>query len=168
MKSKKRGTVYAVQGALIAAIYAALTYAVAPLSFGAIQFRISEALTILPVFTPAAVPGLVVGCIISNIGSPYPLDIVFGTLATLLAALATRKARNICIKGIPLLSFLFPTVFNAVIVGAEITMFTSSEASVSAFLVSAASIFFGELVVCGTLGTLLYTGLKKTKIFDKK
>lgn len=71
MKKMKKGTVYTVQAALIAAIYAALTYAVAPLSFGATQFRISEALTVLPVFTPAAIPGLAVGCIIANIGSPY-------------------------------------------------------------------------------------------------
>lgn len=166
MKKQKRSTVYTVQAALIAAIYAALTYAASPLSFGAAQFRISEALTILPVFTPAAIPGLVIGCIISNIGSPYPLDMLFGSLATLLAALATRKTRSIKIKGLPLLSLIFPTVFNSVIIGAEITLFTPSGASFAAFITSAASVAFGELVVCYTLGTLLYTGLNKTKIFD--
>lgn len=125
MKKMKKGTVYTVQAALIAAIYAALTYAVAPLSFGATQFRISEALTVLPVFTPAAIPGLAIGCIIANIGSPYgPIDILLGTVATVLAALATRLTRNIKIKNIPLLSFIFPTVFNGIIIGAEIMMFT--------------------------------------------
>lgn len=166
MKIKKRSTVYTVQAGLIAAIYAALTYAVAPISFAATQFRISEALTVLPVFTPAAVPGLVIGCIISNIGSPYPLDMIFGSLATLLAALATRKFRSLKIKGIPLLSLLFPPLFNGLIVGAEITLFTPSRAGLIAFLTSAAGVALGELVVCFTLGILLYTGLKKTKIFN--
>ena len=92
MKKMKKSTVYTVQGALIAAVYAALTYAVAPLSFGATQFRISEALTILPVFTPAAIPGLAIGCVIANIGSPFgPIDIVLGTLATLLSDLVQRN-----------------------------------------------------------------------------
>ena len=130
MKKMKKGTAYTVQAALIAAIYAALTYAVAPLSFGATQFRISEALTVLPVFTPAAIPGLAIGCIIANIGSPYgPIDILLGTVATVLAALATRLTRNIKIKNIPLLSFIFPTVFNGIIIGAEITMFTPGQAA---------------------------------------
>lgn len=168
MNSKKRSTVYAVQAALIAAVYAALTNAVAPLSFGAAQFRISEALTVLPVLTPAAVPGLVIGCIISNIGSPYPLDMIFGSLATLLAALATRKFRKVRFKGLPLLSLLFPPNFNGLIVGAEITLFTPSQAGLIAFATSAASVAFGELVVCFTLGILLYSGLKNTRIFDKK
>lgn len=167
MKKMKKNTVYAVQGALIAAIYAALTYAVAPLSFGPTQFRISEALTVLPVFTPAAIPGLAIGCIISNLSSPYPLDMVFGTLATVLAAVMTRWTRKIKIKGIPLLSFLFPTVFNGLIVGAEITLFTPDQAGIIGFVTSAAGVALGEAVVCYTLGILLYTGLRHTKIFQK-
>ena len=112
MKKMKKGTVYTVQAALIAAIYAALTYAVAPLSFGATQFRISEALTVLPVFTPAAIPGLAIGCIIANIGSPYgPIDILLGTVATVLAALATRLTRNIKIKNTPPAVVYFPDNF---------------------------------------------------------
>lgn len=164
MKKMKKGTAYTVQAALIAAIYAALTYAVAPLSFGATQFRISEALTVLPVFTPAAIPGLAIGCIIANIGSPYgPIDILLGTVATVLAALATRLTRNIKIKNIPLLSFIFPTVFNGIIIGAEIMMFTPGQAGIVGFFTSASGVALGEIVVCYTLGILLYIGLKNQK-----
>lgn len=168
MKKMKKGTAYTVQAALIAAIYAALTYAVAPLSFGATQFRISEALTVLPVFTPAAIPGLAIGCIIANIGSPYgPIDILLGTVATVLAALATRLTRNIKIKNIPLLSFIFPTVFNGIIIGAERTMFTPGQAGIVGFFTSASGVTLGEIVVCYTLGILLYIGLEKSKVFKK-
>lgn len=164
----KKGTVYTVQGALIAAIYAALTYAVAPLSFGATQFRISEALTVLPVFTPAAIPGLSIGCIIANIGSPYgPIDIVLGSLATVLAALMTRLTRNIKFKNIPLLSLIFPTIFNGIIIGAEIMMFTPGQAGIVGFFTSASGVALGEVVVCYTLGILLYIGLDKTNVFKK-
>ncbi len=168
MKKMKKGTVYTVQGALIAAIYAALTYAVAPLSFGATQFRISEALTVLPVFTPAAIPGLSIGCIIANIGSPYgPIDIVLGSLATVLAALMTRLTRNIKFKNIPLLSLIFPTIFNGIIIGAEIMMFTPGQAGIVGFFTSASGVALGEVVVCYTLGILLYIGLDKTNVFKK-
>ena len=168
MKKMKKGTAYTVQAALIAAIYAALTYAVAPLSFGATQFRISEALTVLPVFTPAAIPGLAIGCIIASIGSRYgPIDILLGTVATVLAALATRLTRNIKIKNIPLLSFIFPTVFNGIIIGAEIMMFTPGQAGIVGFFTSASGVALGEIVVCYTLGFLLYIGLKKSKVFKK-
>ena len=168
MKKMKKGTAYTVQAALIAAIYAALTYAVAPLSFGATQFRISEALTVLPVFTPAAIPGLAIGCIIANIGSPYgPIDILLGTVATVLAALATRLTRNIKIKNIPLLSFIFPTVFTGIRIGAEILMFTPGQAGIVGFFTSASGVALGEIVVCYTLGFLLYIGLEKSKVFKK-
>lgn len=168
MKKMKKGTAYTVQAALIAAIYAALTYAVAPLSFGATQFRISEALTVLPVFTPAAIPGLAIGCIIANIGSPYgPIDILLGTVATVLVARAARLTRNIKIKNIPLLSFIFPTVFNGIIIGAEIMMFTPGQAGIVGFFTSASGVALGEIVVCYTLGFLLYIGLEKSKVFKK-
>ncbi len=81
---------------IIAAIYAVLTLALAPISFGAMQVRISEALCILPFFTPAGIPGLFIGCVLSNLlGSPLGLmDIIVGSLATLLAALAASKVKN--------------------------------------------------------------------------
>ena len=89
---KNSRTMFVVTSALIAAIYAGFTYfsAIWGLAYGPVQFRISEALTILPILTPAAVPGLIVGCFIGNLGSPYGIvDILCGTLATALAAAFT-------------------------------------------------------------------------------
>jgi uncharacterized membrane protein len=168
MKKMKKSTVYTVQAALIAALYAVLTYAVSPLSYGETQFRISEALTILPIFTPAAIPGLTIGCIISNIGSPYGIiDIIFGTVATLFAALMTRLTRGIRFKKIPLLSMLFPTLFNAIFVGAEIMMYTPGQAGIVGFLTCASGVALGEIVVCYTLGLFLFFGIERTHIFDR-
>ena len=94
MKNKK--ILHLVYGAIIAALYAAATLLISPLSYGAVQFRFSEALTVLSVFTPAAIPGLTIGCAIANIGSPYVhLDIVFGSLATFLAAITARKSSKV-------------------------------------------------------------------------
>ena len=84
-------TRFIVEAAILAAIYAVITIILAPISYGQIQVRISEALTILPYFTPAAIPGLFVGCIVSNIfGGGGLIDIVFGSLATLIAAILSR------------------------------------------------------------------------------
>ena len=113
MNHKK--TLFLVQGAVIAALYAALTYAagLAGLAYGNVQFRFSEALTVLAAFTPAAIPGLTVGCLLGNLGSPYgAADIICGTLATLLAALCSYGTRKIRIKGIPFVSLIFPVLFN--------------------------------------------------------
>ena len=102
--------------AVIGALYTALTLALQPLSFGALQLRISEALCVLPFFTPAAVPGLFLGCLLSNVlGSPMGLlDVIFGSLATLLAALTT------CLmpKKLKYLAPLPAVVFNGLIIGA--------------------------------------------------
>ena len=109
--------------AVIAALYAVLTYAAAAmnLAFGAVQFRFSEALTVLPAFTPAAIPGLAVGCLISNLASPLGVvDWVFGTLATLLAGIFSYLVRNIRWEEIPVLAPLPPVIFNALIVGFEV------------------------------------------------
>ncbi len=92
---KNKSTLFLVQAALIGAIYVVLTLVFAPFSYGEVQVRISEALTILPYFTPAAIPGLFVGCIIANIlGGCIPVDIIFGSIATLLGAVFTYKLRN--------------------------------------------------------------------------
>ena len=102
--------------AVIAALYAVLTYAAAAmnLAFGAVQFRFSA-------FTPAAIPGLAVGCLISNLASPLGVvDWVFGTLATLLAGIFSYLVRNIRWKEIPVLAPLPPVIFNALIVGFEV------------------------------------------------
>lgn len=167
MKNKK--LLYLVHGAMIAAIYAAATYlcSVFSLAYGPVQFRFSEALTILSVFTPASIPGLTIGCILANLTSPYGVwDIVFGPLATLLAAVCARKLRNVRIKGFPLLSLLMPVIFNAVIIGAEITLLLpTDEANLAVFLISALEVGAGEVAVCLAGGIPLYYAMKKIKLF---
>ena len=163
---------FLVEGSIIAALYAALTLAIYPLSYGAVQFRFSEALTILPVFTPAAIPGLTVGCFIANITGPYSwIDAIFGTLAPFLASLCTSYAHNIKIKNIPYLSFFFPVIFNAVIIGLEINIFflpQGEEFTFIGFLISALWVGLGELFVCYLLDSPLYVAISKTKLFSKE
>ena len=166
----KRKTDFVVKSAVIAAIYAGLTYfaAILNVAYGGIQFRFSEALTILAVFSPASIPGLTIGCFLGNITSPYGLvDIVCGTLATLIAAVLSYKTRNIKFKDLPLLSALFPVLSNAIIIGLEITLFMPERFAFKAFLISAFQVGFGELIMCYGLGIPLYKVIKKTKI-DKR
>lgn len=165
MKSKRNNTFFIVQTALIGAFYAALTYAIAPLSFGAQQLRVAEALTVLPVITPAAVPGLAIGCFIANLSGPYGIvDIVCGTLATLLAALCTRATRNVRFKKLPLLSLLFPVIFNSVIIGLELTFFLPEGASLTGFLICAGGVAIGEAVSCYAFGLPLFAVLDRMNI----
>ena len=152
--------------AVIAALYAVLTYAAAAmnLAFGAVQFRFSEALTVLPAFTPAAIPGLAVGCLISNLASPLGVvDWVFGTLATLLAGIFSYLVRNIRWKEIPVLAPLPPVIFNALIVGFE---FAFGNLSLAGFIAGAVSVGIGELIVCYVLGVPLMMALRRTKISE--
>lgn len=138
--------------AVIAALYAVLTLALPMLSYGPVQIRFAEALTVLPFFFPEAIPGLAVGCFLANlIGSPYVLDWVFGTLATLLAAIWTSRVKS------PWLAPLPPVVCNIVIVGAEIAW---SETGFhpgfgAAWLWNGFTVGVGELVCCYVLGLLL-------------
>lgn len=157
-------TLFLVKAALIAALYTVLTLLSAAfgLAYGGMQFRFSEALTLLPLFTSAAAPGLTVGCIVANIfSSVTPLDTVIGSLATLLAAVCTRKTRHITIKGIPVVSMLFPVLFNAVFIGAEIAFFSGEEVFLPVFITNALSVGAGELGVIATLGTALVIIFKK-------
>ena len=135
------------QGALIAAAYAGLTIILMPIAFGPVQIRLSEALTVLPLFTPAAIPGLFVGCIIANMFSPYGLiDMIFGSLATLLAAAVTyfigRK-----IKNRPLLYLLGPlpaVVFNALIIGGVLSFSISGFSGFFPYLILASQVALEE------------------------
>lgn len=169
MTNKK--TRFLVEGATVAAIYAAMTLAIYPLSYGALQLRFSEAMTVLPVFTPAAIPGLTIGCIVANLAGPMSwIDAVFGGIATLLAALSSYFTRNIRIKNAPLLSLAFPVIFNAIIIGLEINLFFLPEGEVftfMGFLISALWVGLGEAVVCFLLGTPLALALDKSRIFKK-
>lgn len=160
-----RRTRFLVQSAMIAALYAASTLALSTLgiAYGPVQFRLSEALTILPVFTPAAIPGLAIGCFLSNLASPYAVvDMVLGTLATFLAAVLSRLARNVRVKNVPVLSALPPVLCNALIVGAEIAFFMPKGFTWVGFASSALSVGAGELAVCAALGLPLAAMLEKT------
>ena len=162
---KKQNVYQIVLGALIAALYAALTYAasVAGLAYGQVQFRFSEALTVLAALTPAAIPGLTVGCFLGNLGSPYGMvDIVCGTMATLIAAVLSYRTRNVKLKGIPVLAPLFPIISNAVIVGLEIAVFLPEGISLYGFLINALWVGLGELVVCYGAGIPLLIAIEKT------
>ncbi|MBE6780407.1 MAG: QueT transporter family protein [Ruminococcaceae bacterium] len=168
--SKRNNLNYIITSALIAAAYASLTFlsGVFGLAFGPIQLRLSEVLTIFPVFTPAAIPGLTVGCFISNIGSFNAIDMVFGTLATLAAAFLTYYLRNLKVKGIPFLALLPPVVINAVVIGFEIAVFFMPDTSfIWAFLISAAQIGISQFIVCFVFGIPFYLAFNKYNIFEK-
>lgn len=141
-----------VNASLVAALYTALTVALAPISYGNVQLRVAEALTLLPVFGVTPIYGLTVGCAISNaIGITMgntPIDVIFGTFATLIASIGTYMFRNLKIKGIPVLSALCPVILNALIIGAELTIVITNTFNISVFWVYALSIAAGEILAC--------------------
>lgn len=152
------------EAGLIAALYAALTYlsGLLGLAYGPVQFRFSELLTLLPILSGAAVPGLTLGCLIANIGSTLgPIDMAVGSVATLLAAVATRLCRKIRIGRCPLLSACFPVLFNSLIIGAEITFLMPEGFTLAAFWGAALWIAVGEAVMCLALGLPLFCLLEK-------
>ena len=140
----RRNTKNLCLSALIAALYAALAFQ--PISYGAVQFRISEALTLLPVLFPQAVPGLTLGCLISNLFNPMGAtvyDVVFGTLATLIAAVLTWRMRaSIWVRALP------PVLCNAVIVGLVLTY----AYGIDMLWMNMLTVGLGEAVVCYVLG----------------
>ncbi len=142
------------RGAVIAALYTALTLLLAPLSYGEVQIRFSEAFTLLPVLLPEAVPALAVGCLLSNIlGGCTIFDIVFGTLATLLAALCTRRLRDNL-----WLAAAMPVLFNGVIVGAVVHYCYAPVLPLPVCMLSVAA---GEAVACLLVGPLLIKLLRR-------
>lgn len=142
---------------MIAAIYVVLTEVFAAFSFGDVQLRVAEALTILPVFTPAAVPGLFVGCLIGNIlgGAVLP-DIIFGSLATLAGAIGTRLLR----QASPFAACLPPIVSNTVVVPLVLRFAYGINLPVPFMMLT---VGIGEVLGCGVLGCLLYFALRKYK-----
>ncbi|MBR0208205.1 MAG: QueT transporter family protein [Oscillospiraceae bacterium] len=166
---KKNYTLRIAAASVVAAAYAALTVALAPLSYGAVQFRVSEALTVLPFFLPCTTWGLWIGCILANLYTGSIADIVFGSLATLLAALLTayfgKKGNTVKNR---LLGCLMPVVSNAVIVGAVLTwgyqiqQFSSPLAS---FAFNALTVGLGEAGVLYLIGYTLLRQLPKIKPF---
>ena len=149
-----------VYAAAVAAIYAALTFMLQPISFGPWQVRVSEALCVLPALFPAAIPGLAVGCLIANMAGGFGLpDIIFGTLATLAAALLTHKAKN----HPPWIPFA-PVVINAVVVGIILYYMAGEPLWFSMMTVGV-----GQLIACYGLGLPLYFALKKygSRLWDR-
>lgn len=153
----KRSVRYLAHGAIIAAMYAALTHLQNILLPGsatwAIQFRAAEALCVLALFTPAAIPGLAVGCFVFNLTymGALPLDMVVGTLASFLAAQTMWLLRRK-----PWISFAMPAVFNALLVGWELTVYIGG-----GFALNALYVAIGEAAVVYTLGALLYGALRR-------
>ena len=143
--------------AILAAVYAVLTITLPIPQYGAVQLRLAEALTVLPFFFPAATPGLFVGCILANLVSPYPLDIVCGSAATLLAALWPQRMPNRWLAPLP------PVLCNAVIVGAEIAWFEGgfTPAFWPAYAFNALTVGLGELLACYVLGEVLISVLPR-------
>lgn len=153
---KTKSTLYLVQAAAIGAIYVVLTLVFAPLSFGEVQVRFSEALTVLPYFTPAAIPGLFVGCIIANfLGGALPIDIIFGSIATLIGAVFTYKLRsNKWLAPLP------PIVANTVIVPFVLYYGYGVNLPIPFMMLTVGA---GEVVSCAVIGMVLLTALSKYK-----
>ena len=151
--------------AIIAALYATLTHLQNLLLPGsatwAIQMRLSEALCILAFFTPAAVPGLSIGCLLFNLtfSAALPLDFVLGTLATALAAEGMWLIRKLTVRGIPLPGLLMPALTNAVLVGWELSIYIGG-----AFWLNAVYVALGEVIVLLFPGTLLYVTMKRRRL----
>ena len=148
------------RAAIVGALYAALTLLASAfgIAYGPIQFRLSEALCVLPFLFPETAWGLFAGCWVANLISPYgPLDMVVGSLATLIAALWTAKCRRKALAPLP------PVVCNAVIVGAEIALLQSGvgPAFWPAFGLNALTVGLGELIACGLLGGILLVMLPR-------
>jgi len=158
-------------GGVIAAAYAALSLLLAPITFGPIQCRLSEAFTLLPVISPTAVWGVTLGCAITNaagavMGTNFlgALDIMVGTAATLLGALMTRTLRHVRFGGVPWLSALPPILVNAVFIGAE-WCYAMTGALNGMFWAFAGQIALGQLVPC-LLGVWLVRLLEQRNLQD--
>ena len=174
MKTNQLSVVRLVRCAVIAAVYVVLCLALAPFSYGAVQVRIAEALCLLPVFGAEYIVGVTLGCFLANLLGSTVIDVVFGTLATLLACLVTYKLSNVRVKGLAIPASLPPVVFNMLIVGAfEITFFFSDTAPTAALAAfNAVAVGIGEIISCTIVGVALVKlvesneGLKR--IFTEK
>jgi len=145
-----------VRCAMVAAVYVVLCLVLAPFSYGAVQVRIAEALCLLPVFGPEYIVALTLGCFLANLFGSTLVDAVFGTTATLLACLVTYRLRDLRVKGLALPASIPPIVFNAVIVGLEISFFfLDTPATLPLILFNAFTVGLGEAVSCGVLGVAL-------------
>lgn len=158
-----KSTKFVTQAALIAALYVVLTEisAILGLSSGVVQLRFSEALTVLPIFTPAAIPGLFAGCIISNIlAGGIVWDVIFGSLATLIGAVGTYYLSRVN----KYLSPVPPILSNTVIIPFVLKFAYGAEGAFPFFFLT---VFIGEFISCGMFGILLMLALEKRKSIFK-
>lgn len=166
MKTKQ--TRFLVHAAVIAALYTVLTHLQNLLLPGsttwAIQMRLSEMLCVLAFFTPAAIPGLSLGCLVFNMtySATLPLDFLVGTLATFLAAGIMWLTRNVRVKGYPLLGMLMPALWNAILVGWELAVYIGG-----GFWLNALYVAIGEAAVLLIFGTALYYALSHRGLSQK-
>ena len=156
---------YLTHGAVLAAVYVTLTHLqnlLFPNSASmAVQFRLSEALCVLAFFTPAAIPGLSLGCLLFNLtsGAALPLDFLVGTAATALSTWLMWLSRKITVKSWPLPGLLMPAVFNAFLVGWELSVYIGG-----GFWFNALCVALGEAAVLLLPGTLLYYAIRKRNL----
>ena len=157
VKPINKSVTFLTQAAMIAAIYVVLTMIFAPFSFGEVQVRVAEALTILPIFTPAAIPGLFVGCLIGNItgGAVLP-DIIFGSIATLIGAVGTYQLRK-CHR---IIAVLPPILANIVIVPFVLRYAYGIVLPIPFMMLT---VGIGEVISCGIMGNILAVVLGKYK-----
>lgn len=153
---------------MMAALYAAVSIVLLPISFGAVQVRLSEALTILPVYTPLGVWGTTLGCLITNaygvsVGANIlgAADIVIGTSATLVAALMTRWLRNFRIKGMPVAATLPPILVNAVVIGAELTFAETGKIFSPLLWINMFQVGLGQLIACTVGGSIVAAAIER-------
>jgi len=170
---------------VVAALYATLTVSLSAIGFGPVQFRVAEALCILPYYFPFSAWGLFVGCIIANLFSPFPLDIAVGPAATLIAALCTMQIGKPGRYGAPaqaprramgsvtrkVLACFPPVVLNALFIGALIAYYMvgagETDSFITAFLVNGLQVGFGQAVVLYALGLPLLVYMPKSPIYKK-
>ena len=161
----RQRTRFLTHAALISALYATLTYLQNFLIPGsanwAIQFRASEALCVLAFFTPAAIPGLAIGCLVFNLSfsGALPLDFLLGSLASGLSAACMYLSRRVTIKGFPLPGLLMPAFWNALLVGWELSIYIGG-----GFWLNALFVAIGEAAVLLTLGTTLFYVMKLRRL----
>ena len=161
----KNNSLHLAHAAIIAAVYAVLTHMQNLILPGSatwvIQMRLSEALCVLAFFTPAAIPGLTLGCLLFNLtfSAALPLDFLVGALATFLAAQGMWRLRNLRLLGLPIPGLLMPALTNAVLVGWELTVYIGG-----GFRINALYVALGELAVLLTLGSGLYGVMRKRRL----
>lgn len=167
----KKTTLFIAYAAVIAAMYATLTILQNVLLPGsasaAVQFRVSEVLTILALYTPAAIPGLAVGCAVANLSSVAvagPLDLIIGSAASLIAAVLMYATRNVRLFKLPVLAALMPALVNGVLVGFEIDFFIVNQGSFNFY----DFLFQGGCVALGELAVLFLLGLPLTRLIELK